>query len=102
LDKDAIDTAAESKNTEIAEDLLKFFIQEKSTESFTTCLYTCYDLLRPDIVMELAWRNGLNDFAMPYLIQVARQTLQKLKVLEEADQVRSTKEAKKEKQGIAY
>jgi clathrin heavy chain len=49
--------------------------------------------------MELSWRNGLQDFAMPYLIQVARQTLNKLKVLEEADENRSSKEAARAKQG---
>jgi clathrin heavy chain len=49
--------------------------------------------------MELAWRNGLNDFAMPFLIQVTRQTLQKVKVLEETDHDRTTKETQKAKQG---
>ena len=76
-----------------------FFIQEKRNDCFTACLYKCYELLRADVVMEIAWKNGLNDYAMPYLIQVARQTLDKLKVLEEADQNRSVKEHEKAKQG---
>ena len=97
--KDAMETASDSKNAEIAEDLLLFFTKEKKNDAFTACLYKCYDLLRPDVVMEVAWRNGLQDFAMPYLIQVARQTFDKLKVLEEADSTRSVKEAEKAKQG---
>ncbi|KAJ3319704.1 hypothetical protein HDV06_006120 [Boothiomyces sp. JEL0866] len=101
LFKDAIETAAESKSAEVAEELLSYFVKEGRKDSFTACLYACYDLLRPDVVMEVAWRNGLQDFAMPYLIQVARETFTKLKVLEEADQQRSTKEAEKAKQESA-
>ncbi|KAJ3372990.1 hypothetical protein HDU91_001672 [Kappamyces sp. JEL0680] len=99
LFKDAMETASESRNPDIAEELLQFFIAEKKNDSFTACLFKCYDLLRADVVLELAWRNGLQDFAMPYLIQVARQTLDKLKVLEEADANRSVKETEKAKQG---
>lgn len=99
LYQDAMDTAAESKNAETAEELLVYFIQEGCKESFAACLYICFDLLRPDVVMELSWRHGLNDFSMPYMIQVSRQTLTKLKALEEADSIRSTKETQKAKQG---
>jgi clathrin heavy chain len=27
-------------------------------------LYACYDLLRPDVILEMSWRNGLHDFTM--------------------------------------
>jgi len=27
-------------------------------------LYACYDLIALDVVMELSWRHGLNDFTM--------------------------------------
>lgn len=30
----------------------------------------CYDFVHPDVVLDLAWRNGITDFAMPYFIQV--------------------------------
>jgi len=26
--------------------------------------------MRPDVVLEQSWRNGITDFAMPYFIQV--------------------------------
>ncbi len=35
--------------------------------------FQCYDLLHPDVILELAWRNNIMDFAMPYLIQVMRE-----------------------------
>jgi clathrin heavy chain len=39
-------------------------------------LYACYDLIRPDVILEISWRHGLNDFTMPYLINMlARQTV---------------------------
>ena len=27
-------------------------------------LYACYDLIRPDVILEISWRNGLTDFTM--------------------------------------
>ena len=36
-------------------------------------LYMCYDLLEPDVVLELAWRNNLMDFAMPFMIQYMKE-----------------------------
>ncbi|RKO85926.1 hypothetical protein BDK51DRAFT_33764 [Blyttiomyces helicus] len=98
LFKDAMETAAESRDTESAEELLQFFIESGKKECFAACLFTCYDLLRPDVIMELAWRNGLNDFAMPYLIQVVREYMGKVDVLEKANAERTTKEEEKEKQ----
>jgi hypothetical protein len=41
-------------------------------------LYVCFDLLRPDVIAELSWQHGLNDFYMPYQIQVQRATADKV------------------------
>jgi len=49
---------------------LRYFIESGLRECFAAALYTCYELLKPDVVLELAWTNGLTDFAMPFLIQV--------------------------------
>jgi clathrin heavy chain len=65
--KDAIDTAAESKDADIAEELLRFFVSVNDRGSFSATLFTCYDLIRPDIALELAWRYGYSDFTMPYM-----------------------------------
>jgi clathrin heavy chain len=35
---------------------------------FTACLYTCYEYVPADVVLELSWRFGLMDFAMPYMV----------------------------------
>jgi clathrin heavy chain len=79
LYKDAMETAAESKDAETAEELLQYFVEIGKKECFAACLYTCYELLRPDVILEMAWRNGLQDFAMPYLVQVMREYITKVK-----------------------
>jgi len=71
--KDATETAFESKDQDLAEGLLRFFVEEDLKECFAACLFTCYELIRPDVVLELAWRHKLMDFAMPYLIQSLRE-----------------------------
>ena len=53
-----METAAESNETEVAEDLVRYFVDIGAKELFTACLYVCYDLLRPDAVAELSWRHG--------------------------------------------
>ncbi|KAG8880927.1 hypothetical protein FRB97_000320 [Tulasnella sp. 331] len=82
LFKDAIVTASVSAATETAEDLLSYFVDIGNRECFAAMLYACYDLLRPDVVMELSWQHGLNDFYMPYKIQSQRTLVDKLKKLE--------------------
>lgn len=65
--------AAESKNAEIAEELLAWFLEQRNFDCFSACLYQCYDLLHPDVILELAWRHNIVDYAMPYLIQVRNE-----------------------------
>jgi clathrin heavy chain len=79
LYKDAIQTAAVSSTTEVAEELLSYFVDIGNKECFAAMLYACFDLLRPDVVMELSWHNALNDFYVPYQIQIQRQTLEKVR-----------------------
>jgi clathrin heavy chain len=81
LFKDAMETAAESKDREVAEELLYYFIEVGKRESFAAMLYTCYDLMRPDYVMELSWRHGLSDFTMPYMINIMREQFNKVKLM---------------------
>ena len=66
--KDAIETAADSKEQPLAEALLGFFVGKGDKECFTACLYTCYKLIRPDVAMDLAWRARLTDSVMPFMI----------------------------------
>lgn len=76
--QDAMQYASESKDTELAEELLQWFLMEEKKECFAACLFTCYDLLRPDVVLETAWRHNIMDFSMPYFIQVMREYLSKV------------------------
>jgi len=73
--------AAESKNAEVAEELLAWFLEKGSHDCFAACLFQCYDLLHPDVILELAWRHNILDFAMPYLIQVTREYITKVLLL---------------------
>jgi len=98
LYRDAMETASESKDAETAEELLRYFVSTGNKECFATCLFVCYEMVRTDVVLELAWRNGLQDFAMPYIIQVAREYIAKVDTLEKANAERSQKEEEKEKQ----
>ncbi|RNF03260.1 clathrin heavy chain 1 [Trypanosoma rangeli] len=94
LFQDAIETSAESANPQIVEDLLDFFIVDHP-ECFVSCLYTCYDYITPQSVMEKAWLNKRTDLAMPYFIQVIQDYTTKLLRLEKSmtDAQQSAKEA---------
>ena len=78
LTQDAMQYASESRNVEITESLIAWFLEIGKRECFAACLYSCYDLLRPDVILELAWRHNIMDFAMPYLAQVLREYLTKV------------------------
>jgi len=80
--KDAIDTAAESQNFELAESLLNFFVENDNQEGFAGTLLTCYDIIRPDVALELAWRNNILDYVMPYLVQIIREYTTKIDNIE--------------------
>nr|XP_012300495.1 clathrin heavy chain 2 isoform X2 [Aotus nancymaae] len=82
LYKDAMQHATESQDAELAQKLLQWFLEEGKRECFTASLFTCYDLLRPDVVLELAWRHNLMNLAMPYFIQVMREYLSKVDKLD--------------------
>jgi clathrin heavy chain len=102
LFKDAMEACAQSGDKELAEALLKYFIDESNKECFAACLYTCYDLLRADVVFELAWMHGLMEYSMPYMIQFMREYSGKVDALiadkkdRNQEQVEAEKEAVKE------
>ncbi|VDK49477.1 unnamed protein product [Anisakis simplex] len=96
LYKDAMEYAAESRQPEIAEELLSFFLDNKLYDCFAASLYQMYDLLHPDVILELAWKHKIMDFAMPYIIQVMRDYQTRIEKLERAEAER--KEETREKQ----
>jgi clathrin heavy chain len=101
---EAIETASESSDPSLAEELLAFFVDEKLNACFSACLFTCYPLLRADVVLELAWRNNLTDFSMPFMIQTMREMSNKLEKLIDKDRKKeeaAAEEKKKAEEALA-
>ena len=48
-----METAAQSAEPEIAEELLHYFVDNGERECFAASLYTCYDLIKPDVALEV-------------------------------------------------
>merc|ERR1719168_135129 len=83
--KDAMSTAAACGDATVVEDLLRFFVNDPSIPQsvFGACLYTCYNFISPDLALELAWRNGLQEFVMPFMIQSFKDLSDKVTLLQE-------------------
>merc|ERR1712151_88905 len=92
--KDAMESARDSGNPELVETLLRYFVENDLMECFCACLYTCYDYVRPDVAMELAWRRNMMDYAMPYLIQVLREYTSRIDALGKKTQKKEEEEEK--------
>lgn len=89
LFKDAMEFTAESKNKDLAEELINWFLDNGNFDCFAATLFQCYDLLSPDVVLELAWKHRIMDFAMPYFIQATREYTTKVDKLEDAESKRA-------------
>jgi len=92
--KDAMDTARDSESVDLCEGLLQFFVENNLKECFAACLYTCYDNIRPDVALELAWRKGMIDYVMPYLIQMLREYTSRIDALDKKTQKKEEAEEK--------
>jgi clathrin heavy chain len=114
LFKDAIETAALSGKTDVVEDLLRYFVDIGSRECYVGMLYACYDLIRPDVILEISWRNNLNDFTMvclisnmslitltfvqPYMINFLAQQAATIELLKKDNEERKAREATQQKE----
>ncbi len=96
LHKDAMSYVNESKNIELAEDLIGWFLENKLYDCFGACLYECYDLVRLDVILELAWRHNIMDFAMPFIIQTVRDLTEEVGELKKSEKKRNEEDIKKE------
>ena len=54
-----METVAESKDPQLAENLLRHIMNMQDKELFAAMLYTCYELVKPDVALEVAWRCNL-------------------------------------------
>ncbi|KAH8731300.1 clathrin heavy chain [Phaeosphaeriaceae sp. PMI808] len=97
LFKDAIETSAMSAKPEVVEDLLRYFVDIGSRECYVGMLYACYDLIRPDVILEISWRHGLHDFTMPYMINLLSQQTAAIEMLKKDNEERKTREASQQK-----
>ncbi|EOA80785.1 Clathrin heavy chain [Exserohilum turcicum] len=97
LFKDAIETAAISGKPDVVDDLLRYFVDIGSRECYVGMLYACYDLIRPDVILEMSWRNGLHDFTMPYMINLIAQQTASLEMLKKDNEERKAREASQQK-----
>ncbi|CAM0874310.1 unnamed protein product [Alopecurus aequalis] len=95
--KDCMETCSQSGDRELSEDLLVYFIEQGKKECFASCLFICYDLIRADVALELAWTNNMLDFAFPYLLQYIREYTSKVDDLVK-DRIESQKEEKAKEQ----
>ncbi|CAH6722457.1 clathrin heavy chain [[Candida] jaroonii] len=90
---DLLKTAAISKSTKIAHELLDYFVETGNHECFVALLYTCYDTIEYDYVMEVSWLHNLSNFVKPYEISIAAEN-QKL-LNEVYDDYKKRKDAEK-------
>lgn len=73
-------------------------MQKNQKEFFTVTLYTCYEYLRPDVVLEYAWRFGLYEYAMPFMIQLIRELNFRVETVHKKHEDREKKEEKQAEQ----
>lgn len=99
LHKDAMETVAESKDPQLAEDLLRHIMNMKDKELLAAMLYTCYELVKPDVVLEVAWREGLQEYVMPYFIQFVKDISLRIETVQKStDDIKKKDEKKAEEE----
>lgn len=96
--KDAMETVAESQDSNLAEDLMREIMEKDDKELFAAMLYSCYSLIKPDVVMELAWRKNMFEFVMPYMIQTMKDLSVKVESVEKSTVDIKKKEEKNQKE----
>lgn len=75
---DLIKTAAISRSTKIAHELLDYFVETGNHECFVALLYVAYDLIEYDYVLELSWLHDLGTFIKPFEISYAYENGKRL------------------------
>lgn len=80
--EDAIETAAESRDSTMALDVLTLVAERDFRDYFCAATYHCYDLLKPDVVLEIAWKKSWMDIATPFFCQSLRESSQRISTLE--------------------
>lgn len=102
LYKDAMETVAEAKDPVLAEDLMRFLMEMQDKELFAAMLYTCYELIKPDVALEVAWRQGMLEFVMPYFIQFTKDISARIETVHKStEDIKKNEEKKAEENAQA-
>ena len=102
LHKDAMSYVNESNQVELAEDLISWFLEKKLYECFGACLFQCFELVRVDVIIELAWQHDILDFAMPFIIQTIRDLSSEVTKLSKSEKKRNEEDEKKEESPLVF
>jgi len=89
-----METVAESKDPVLAEDLMRFIMEMEDKELFAAMLYTCYELIKPDVALEVAWRSDLMEFVMPFFIQFVKDLSTRVETVQKSTEDIKHKEEK--------
>jgi clathrin heavy chain len=63
-----METVCTSKDSNLAEKLMREIMDKDDKQLFAAMLYNCYSLIKPDVAMELAWRKDMFEYVMPFFI----------------------------------
>eukprot|EP00181_Compsopogon_caeruleus_P004586 CAMPEP_0184684602 /NCGR_PEP_ID=MMETSP0312-20130426/15903_1 /TAXON_ID=31354 /ORGANISM="Compsopogon coeruleus, Strain SAG 36.94" /LENGTH=1737 /DNA_ID=CAMNT_0027137941 /DNA_START=95 /DNA_END=5308 /DNA_ORIENTATION=+ len=96
--RDCVESAASSKDSELAESLAEYFLKNKLREGFTATLFNCFEFFKPDVALELAWLYEVMDFTMPFMIQTLKEVGQRLIGLEQESKDRREAEEETRKE----
>lgn len=100
LFQDAMETVAESKDPALAEDLMRSIMEMEDKELFAAMLYTCYELIKPDVALEVAWRSDLIEFVMPYFIQFVKDLSTRVETVQKSTDDIKKKDEKAQKERL--
>ena len=100
LYKDAMETVSESRDPALAEDLMRFIMEMEDKELFAAMLYTCYELITPDVALEVAWRSDLMEFVMPYFIQCVKDLSSRVETVQKSTDDIKKKEEKQQQEKL--
>jgi len=98
---DCIEAVKISRDVELCEQLADRFLRENRQECYSALLYQCYEFFKPESALELSWRYGAKDSAMPFMIQSLSEVGAKLIRLEEERATRREKEERKGREAEA-
>lgn len=89
--KEAIETAANSRDPKVVKKLLSFFVDSNYKEGFIALIYSAYDLVSFDEVLESAFMNSWDIYSRPYEISVRTEDHKSLQEIEQKIQKLDTK-----------